>query len=350
MGSFYTTCSITRHTIIDGQEMYMQFMLPANYISNEPSIGVMFKENFLNVVKEKGLEVAIKTFDDATATWGSDKELSPKGMIVSNDGSYREWVPFGPAIRGTYDDYGNIAPLDDEDSKNRVKILEGLMGGLPFSTIMDVAQDDRWFTLGLGKYGDSDDKSWKPEGINKEMPEWLLILCKNLSLTYFHASVYDELSKPDFSSEEKDGVMKSKYNIKWRDEYFDPIKEKFPTVLSNLRISDDDEGSFEEKMERRWANREILERIGVFRCVNRELGLIYQACIARENPPLDWFYESLVFMYSLSGMCVSLTQSEYGSQHNNWGGWKRIYDSLNKKIEIFIQEEEIYYDEDDEDE
>jgi hypothetical protein len=29
---------------------------------------------------------------------------------------------------------------------------------------------------------------------------------------------------------------------------------------------------------------------------------------------------------------------------------KGIYDSLNKKIEIFIQEEEIYYDEDDEDE
>lgn len=349
MGSFYATCSITRQTIIDGQEMYMQFMLPANYISNEPSIGEVFKESFLNVVKEKGLEEAIKTFDEATETWGADKELSPKGLIVSNDGAYIKWVPFGPAIRGTYDDYGNIAPLQDEDSQNRVKILEGLMGGLPFATIMDVAQDDRWFTLGLGKYANSDDRSWRPEGISKDMPEWLLTLCKSLSLTYFHSSVYDELSNPNFSPEEKDGVMKNKYNTEWRDEYINPIKEKFPTVLSNLRIPDE-EGDMVEMMERRWANRDILNSIGVFRYVNRELGLIYQACIARENPPLDWFYESLTFMYSLSGMCVSLTQSEYGSQQTNWGGWKRINESLNERIKATIEEQEIYYDDEDEDE
>lgn len=346
MGSFYATCSITRHTISDGNKMYMQFMLPASDLK-DPSIGEMFKESFLNVVKSKGLDEAIKSYDKATATWGEGKELSPKGLVVSNDSAYQKWVPFGPAIRGTYDDYGNIAPLDDEDSQNRVKILEGLMGGLPFSTIMDVAQDDRWFTFGLGKYGDADSNTWRPEGISKDMPEWLLKLCQKLSLTYFHASVYDELSKFDFSTDERDGVMKSKYDIEWKNEYLNPIKDKFPVLLENLRTPDgDDEFS---SIERRWANREVLERIGVFRCINRELGLIYQTCIARENPPLDWFYESLMFMYSLSGMCIILDQSQYGSQHLNWFGWGRMYKALNPALEEFFKEWEGY-DDDEEDE
>jgi hypothetical protein len=347
MGSFYATCSITRHTISDGDKMYMQFMLPASYLKDS-SIGVMFMESFLNVVKSKGLDEAIKSFDDATASWDKDNELSPKGMIVSDDSSYDKWVPFGPAIRGTYDDYGNIAPLDDEDSQNRVKILEGLMGGLPFATIMDVAQDDRWLTLGLGKYGDTEDKTWKPEGISKDMPEWLLKLCKALSLTYFHASVYDELSKFDFSVEERDGVIKSKYYIKWKNEYLDPIKEKFPIILENLRTPEKEGEDKLASMERRWGNREVLERIGVFRCVNRQLGLIYQSCIARENPPLDWFYESLIFMYSLSGMCVTLDQSQYGSQHLNWFGWQRVYKALNPVLEEALGDRG-YYDEEDED-
>jgi hypothetical protein len=344
MGSFYATCSITRHTISDGDKMYMQFMLPASYLK-DPSIGILFKDSFLNVIKTKGLDEAIKSFDEATMSWVKDNELSPKGMIVSNDSAYQKWVPFGPAIRGTYDDYGNIAPLDDEDSQNRVKILEALMGGLPFATIMEVAQDDRWLTLGLGKYADSDDSDWKPEGISKDMPEWLLKLCKALSLTYFHASVYDELSKFDFSADERDGVMKSKYDIKWKNEYLDPIKEKFPVLLENLRTPDEDGDDKLAAFEKRWANREVLERIGVFRCVNRELGLIYQACIARENPSLDWFYESLIFMYSLSGMCVILDQSQYGSQHLNWFGWQRVYKALNPVLEETLEDRGYYEDE-----
>jgi hypothetical protein len=347
MGSFYTMCSITQQTICDGQEMYVQFMLPANYISGEPGIGLMFRESFLNVVKEKGLDEAIKSFDEATSTWGKEKELSPKGMII-RDSSSTEWVPFGPAIRGFYDDYGNIKPCDDDNTLKRIEILGGLLGGLSLETIMDVATDNRWYTLGLGKYGDSEDKTWRPEGISKDMPEWLLELCKKISVTYIHASVYDELSQFNFSSESKDGIMKSKYDIQWKNEYLDPIKEKFPIVLSNLRITDD-EGDPIENMERRWANREIMDRISVFRGINRELGLIYQACIARENPPLDWFYESLIFMYNLSGMCIPLTQSNYGSQHQNWFGWKRINEKLNPIIENSLEDDGYYEEEDDED-
>lgn len=342
MGSFYATCSITRHTICDDQPMYMQFMLPANYISSEPSIGEMFKENFLNVVKEKGLDEAIKVFDEATSTWGVGKELSPKGLNVSNDSAYADWVPFGPAIRGHYDDYGNIAPADDEDSQNRVKILEGLMG-LPFSTIMDVAQDDRWFTLGLGKYADEENSNmnWRPDGIKKDMPEWQLKLCQKVSLTYFHAAVYDEMSNPNFSAEERDGIMTNKYYIEWKKEDLDPIKEKFPIVLENLRDIKRADGSededFTKNLEKKWAAREVLNSIGVFRRMNRELGLIYQACMAREECPLDWFYESLNFMYSMSGMCLRLQRSDYGSQHFNFFGWERIYKALNPKLQETLE-------------
>ena len=328
--------------------MYVQFLLPANYLSNEPSIGEVFKDSFLNVVKEKGLDEALRTFEEATSTWGKGKDLAPKGMEVSNDGAYQNWVPFGPAIRGYYDDCGDIRPADDEDSQNRVKILEGLMGGLPFATIMDVAQDDRWLTLGLGKYADSEDRNWRPEGIEKDMPEWLLTLCKKLSLTYFHAAVYDELANPDFAADERGGVIKSKYTKKWKAEYLDPIKERFPKHLENLRAPESDDDDFETKMEKRWAGREITNNIGVFRCINRELGLIYQACMARERTSLDWFYESLNFMYSLSGMCIALDRSQYGSQHQNWFGWQRIHTALNPKLEQSLKD--FGYDEAEEDE
>lgn len=348
MGSFYATCSITRQTICDGQEMYMQFMIPNQYATANESIGQMFKESFLKVAKTKGLEEAIKTYEEATATWGSENELASKGMLVSNDGAYSKWVPFGPAIRGTYDDYGNIAPLDDEDSQNRVKILENLMGGLPFDTIMEVAQDDRWYTLGLGKYADNDDpnQNWRPEGISKNMPEWQLALCKKLSLTYFHAPVYDELSKFDFSAEERNGILKGQYDIKWKNEYIDPIKKKLPKLLESLKKTDMTD--FEAKMELKWDIRELSTSLGMFRHSDDELTMIYLGCIAREPESLEWLYETLNVMYALSGMCISLDQAQYGSQHQNWFGWQRINKALDVKLSETMAE--YYQDEEDEDE
>lgn len=326
-------------------------MLPVRYTTSDPSIGEMFKESFLNTVKEKGLDAAIKVWDESTSTWTKDKELSPKGLSVSNDSSYEKWVPFGPAIRGTYDDYGNIAPLDDEDSQNRVKILENLMYGLPFSTIMDVAQDDRWYTLGLGKYGDTDDKTWRPEGISKDMPDWLISLCKQISITYIHAPVYDELSKFDFSPEERDGIMKNKYEVKWKNEYLDPIKEGLPKLINNLKKVRDskDLTDAEDPMQTYWENREVLGKISVFRNLTDELSIIYQSAIARQECSLDWFYESLIFMYSLSGMCVKLDRSQYGSQHLNWFGWERVYKALNPILKETLEERGYFEDEEEAD-
>lgn len=352
MGSFNATCSITQHTICYGQEMYLQFMLPTN-LTKDSSIGFVFVESFLNVVKKDGIEKAIETFTEATSTWAESGELSSKGMLVSNDGAYSKFVPFGPAIRGYYDDYGRIRPAEDEDSQNRVKILEGLMGGLPFSTIMEIGQDDRWYSLGLKKYANDDNQNtnWRPEGITSDMPEWLLILCKNLSLTYFHASVYDEMAKFDFACDEKCGVIKSKYSIKWKNEYLDPIKEKFPKILKNIKKvinNKSDKDDYVRMLDEKWETREALQNIGVFRSLNRDLGSIYQTCLARENTSLDWFYESLMFMYSMSGMCLSLDQSKYGSQHMNWFGWQRIYKALEPKVEKVLQK--YGYDDEEDDE
>lgn len=342
MGSFYATCSITRQTICDGQEMYMQFMLP-NDFSREMSIGEYFLESFLNVVEKEGLEKAMETWKEATSSWGVGKELSPKGLIVSNESSYMNWVPFGPAIRGKYDDYGRIKPGEDEDSQRRVKILEGLMG-LPFETIQGVAQDDRWFTLGLGKYRDEADsnKNWRPKGIDKDMPEWQLILCKKLSLTYFHAAAYDEVSKFDFAPDEKNGVMKSKYSIKWKNEYFEKL-DKLPQAYEIIL-----KGELSKNVMSQYELRDIINNIGIFRHLSRELSLIYLAALARENASLDWLRENLSLMYGLSGMRISLRQSEYGSQDNNFYGWKRINEAMNPKIDEYLKE--YYSDEDDEEE
>lgn len=318
MGSFYTTCSVTHQTITDGQKMYIQFMLPTNSLSHDPTIGEVFKDSFLKLAKEKGVDEAIKVFEETTSTWGSKKELAPKGMNLSDEGAYDKWIPFGPAIKGTYNDCGDIALLDDEDSRMRVKILEGLIG-LPFKTILEVAQDDRWYTLGLGKYANNDDKNWRPEGISKDMPEFILHLCKKLSLTYIHASVYEEMSRYDFSPNEEGGVMKSEYEIKLRDEYFNHIFKELPIAIEKFKKDFNKHQS-------------IFDKIGVFRCLDMTTSLIYKACIARQSTELEWFYESLMFMRSLTSMNLILQQSEYGSQQTNREGWNRIYKNLNDSI------------------
>jgi hypothetical protein len=70
MGSFFTTCSVTRKTIVDGQDMVVQFMLPTRLKGDDKSIGEVFVESFLNVAKEKGIDAAIKSFNESTSTWG----------------------------------------------------------------------------------------------------------------------------------------------------------------------------------------------------------------------------------------------------------------------------------------
>ena len=47
----------------------------------------------------------------------------------------------------------------------------------------------------------------------------------------------------------------------------------------------------------------------------------------------------------MSNMCIPFQQSEYGSQHQNWYGWKRLNAALEPKIDETIRE--YGYEEDD---
>ncbi len=367
MGSFYALDSITKKTICDGQDMVIQFMLPSwtSKMDKDPGIGQVFVDSFINVVKEKGLDEALKSFEQATSTWKDGSECGPKGMQVSNDGAYVDWVPVGPAIFGKYDDCGDIAPDETEENKRRIKILEDLFFGVPFGSILEAATDDRWFTYGF-REGDT---MWKQEGLDKDLPEPALMLFKQLCVTYMHAGTYEVLSSPDFAADEKDGVTKSKYTIKWKKEYIERIEKALPKLIKALSDEYSDNKAKKKKktestgdpihdeiinkLKNQNLMREASQDIGVFRQMDRELSLIYQACITREfkgtdiKKTMDWFIETAHFMYNLSGMCMKLEQSQYGSQHQNWFGWQRIEDVMKPRIENTLIEYG-YYEEDEE--
>ena len=338
MGSFYTLCSITNQTIVDGQKMVVQLMLPANRYSKVDT-GNMFVDSFLRVAEEKGVEEALKTWKQATQDWGSASELGEKGMIVSNEGACMSWVPFGPAIRGIYDDCGHIATDDDPENLKRIELLEKILCA-PFQSIMEAATDDRWYTIGI-KRGD---KGWQAEGLTSETPEFAMTILKQLSVTYMHAGAYDALKEFDFCPE--NGKMKSEYDIKWKNEYIDKAKEKLPLFVRDIQkiVSPSDDPMEQMKMEVRMYE---IDQLGApFRNMNREFSLIYLASLHRENPDLEWYYEQLSFLYSLSGMCISLRPSMYGSQHRNWAGWNRIFEAMNPSIQEM--NEKYGYNEDEE--
>jgi hypothetical protein len=338
MGSFFATCSVTRQTIVDGQEMYMQFMVPHKYSSVYDSVREdIFKAQFINTVRHKGLEEALKHFENETPEKINPNNLAPKGMNVTE---YGEWVPFGPAIRGYYDDGGNIVPLDDEDSQNRVKILETLLGGLPFKTIMNAAQDDRWFYYGILQdleNPSSINNIWKLEGLDISTTHWVLDICKQLSLTYFHVPVYDELVKSDFCGIENDGVAKQNFRSAWRLENIEITKESINKFAKNAKFTNPkmDVPDFENKDV--WVIMDIVDSKCFLGGFDPSIAWYYLYGIVRENLPTEWLEENIRLVQSLREIDIPLTQSEYGSQHKNWGGWKRINNALAPKIDQEIK-------------
>lgn len=320
MGSFYALCSLTRKTITDGQEMVVQLMLPAQKYSKVET-GNLFVESFLKVAESKGLEAALKSWKEATKTWESSSELGSKGMIVSNDSPCNEWVPFGPAIRGTYDDCGTIATSDDPENLARIELLEKMLTA-PFQSIMEAATDNRWYTIGIKQ----NDKSWQQEGLTNKTPEFAMMLLKQLSVTYMHAAAYDEIKQFDFSPE--DGTLESKYDVKWKNEYLDRTKSKLPDFIKSLEKGLDKVKLYE------------MDNLGQpIRMMNRELALIYLACLYREQADLAWYWEQLNFLYGMAGLCINLEPSNYGSQHRNWKGWARVESALQSSFKKEESEE-----------
>jgi hypothetical protein len=291
MGSFYTMCSVTNQTICDDQEMYVQFMVPSYNSKYNVADG-----------------------------------LTPKGMIVSESSSFTNWVPFGPAIRGHYNDYGNIKLSDDNETKLRVNIIETIMGGIPFDSIMSVATK----TL----YSNFDKKFSDVNGITEDTPQWLLTLCEKISITYIHAAVYDEMVKFDFIGDEKDGIMVCEYSIKYANERIDYLKTELPKILESIKnpnISQD-----YDTYKHQLVKMEICDQLGIFRNLSSIIKRIYLARLS-ELDNINWFYETDIFMSSLSSLNISLNQSNYGGQSQNWYGWKRLYRAIEPVIESGIE-------------
>lgn len=340
MGSFYTLCSITNKTIVDGQKMVVQLMLPNERYGKVES-GNIFIDSFLRIAEKEGLEKAIESWNQATKDWSDRHDLGEKGMIVSNEGSCMSWVPFGPAIRGVYDDCGSISTDSDPENLKRIELLEKILCA-PFQSIMEAATDDRWYTIGIKR----EDKGWQQEGLNSETPEFAMTILKKLSVTYMHAGAYDALKEFDFSPES--GKMKSKYDVEWKNEYLDEVKKKLPDFIQFFSVYEKDSLTESEKLKRDIKFYEIDQLGAPFRNMKRETALIYLTSLYREKADLEWYYEQLSFLYSLSGMCMKLQPSIYGSQHQNWEGWNRIQESMNSSIQEMNEKYGFNIDEDDE--
>jgi hypothetical protein len=330
MGSFYTLCSITNQTIVDRQELVVQFMLPRR--TAQEGSGYMVS-SFIKQAKKEGLEKALQTWERTTENWGNN--MDHKGMEVSNEGAMSDYVPFGPAIRGKYNDCGDVVPMDDEETQKRVKLMEGILCGIPFASLMDVATDDRWFTYGMkGTDGESDNR-WKLKGVDNNLPEFILDICKALTVTYIHAPVYDTLTDPDFSAEGR----KDSYEAKWQKEYTDGMRKgiaKFIKIGEGNRKSK----TFPEKL------REAMysSRIHLLESMKREHAVVLVTSCLREGTDFEWLIETARLTSAMGGMCFKLQRSQYGSQHFNWEGWKRIITSLEPSV---AKMKEYYgYDED----
>jgi len=314
MGSFYTLCSITNQTIVDGQELMVQFMIPRK--TPEDSGGLLVKM-FIESTKKNGVDEAVKSWEQSTKNWGN--RMEHKGMEVSNDGATSDYIPFGPAIRGKYNDCGDVVPCDDGETQKRVKLMEGIFCGIPFSSLMDLSTDDRWYTYGMN----DDDKMWKLKGVDDKLPSFILDLCKTLTVTYIHAPVYDALVDPEFSPEGR----KDSYEKKWQEEYIENIRKGVASIIK-VGEGDREDEEFSEKLILTYRRSKIyfLERM------SEKFSLTLFASCLREGTDFEWLIETSRFLSSMSGMCFKLQRSQYGSQHFNWEGWKKIIGSLEPSI------------------
>jgi hypothetical protein len=333
MGSFYTLCSITNQTIVDSQELVVQFMLPRRISQDGSSFMVA---SFVKQVKTDGLEKALAEWERRTESWNN--RMDHKGMEVSNDGAIADYVPFGPAIRGKYNDCGDVVPADDEETLKRVKLIEGIFCGIPFESLMGIATDDRWYTYGIKRPDGELDNHWKLKGVDDKLPGFILDICKAITVTYIHAPVYDTLVDPDFSAEGR----KDSYEATWQKEYTDGIRKgiaKFIKIGEGNRESEE----FSEKL--------ILamytSRIHLFESMKREHAVILVTSCLREGTDFEWLIETARLTSAMGGMCFKLQRSQYGSQHFNWEGWKRIISALEPSV---AKMKEYYgYDEDEDD-
>jgi hypothetical protein len=326
MGSFNAICSITNTTLNCGDETTVQFMIPAR---PKGQSGSMFVDIFLKTAEEKGVDVATKQWEEATKNWG--EEINHKGLEVSNDGACAHFLPFGPAIKGTYADYGNVEPIDTEENNRNIRILEGILH-LPFKSIMEIATDDRWYKYSI-KATDREKGSmdWGVKGVTKKTPEWLMDTYKKLTLTYVRTEVYDKLKSFEFSVE--GGVM-TKYEQKDKKEYIDGVRKEAKKYIERAVAS---------SLKKVFKGNVDMYKVGApLRETYHQKNV--HACLVggfekTKEEGMEWYIEQCLFMYHLSGLCLKLQRSQYGSQHSNWNGFLQLLDGVREKSENEIKEE-----------
>lgn len=164
MGSFYATCSITDLSITDGDQMYMQLILPS-WVNNPHSID------------------------------GEQIGCGEKGLRVANEGPLGEFVPFGFPIAGHYADYGDI---DGIVKDRNIEMLEEFFN-IPIQDIISCATDDRWYKHSylpaiIEKKEEEYEGAWKSWTVGKNKMVNVEIL-KKLTVTYFRKEHYDYLSQ-----------------------------------------------------------------------------------------------------------------------------------------------------------
>jgi len=289
--------------------------------------------SFVKQAKKDGLEKALETWERTTANWGNS--MDHKGMEVSNEGAMSDYVPFGPAIRGKYNDCGDVVPADDGETQKRVKLMEGILCGIPFSSLMDLATDDRWYTIGMKGTDGEYDNHWKLKGVDDKLPGFILDICKELTVTYIHAPVYDTLVDPDFSAEGR----KDSYEATWQKEYTDGMRKG---IAKFIKIG---EGNRESKLfSEKLISAMYTSRIHLLESMKREHAVVLVTSCLREETDFEWLIETARLTSAMGGMCFKLQRSQYGSQHFNWEGWKRINESLEPSV---AKMKEYYgYDED----
>ena len=276
MGSFNSTCFVTNQTIRYGDPVSIQFLVPSMLSSQEL---IDMEANFMS--------------DD-------ERSVQHKGLAFVN--SFKEWVPFGPFIEGIYDDHGTVMPLNVDYNMQLVKDLEDLIG-LPFNTIQRIANDHKWFTLGIqeGK------QTWLLPGVDKSLSEWQLELCKSLVVTHFHAGVpFDD---DEFSVEEEDMPLDVHEALKKDVELFTRnMSEVFKD--HNHKCWMDNYYQFIHYMDSRFKE-QYLTKLSTVNWI-------------------EWLPGMYVFYRNLMQMGVVLRRSTY-SEYDNTAGWKRTYKSIKDK-------------------
>lgn len=154
MGSFFSQCSVTGLNIPDNAELVRLLLLPR--FSEVPSKN-LYTEEF--------------PYD--------------KGLHLSNDVPWANWVPFGFPLKGTYDDYGTISSVEEDEN---IKKLEEYFN-ISFDLILRAVHDTRWIQV-----LESEDEYYKRQRPNSPYLEVTnLDKLKKLTYTDIKRDVYDRL-------------------------------------------------------------------------------------------------------------------------------------------------------------